>query len=263
MPSIDEKAEEAARNSEQDLRISPAIEASQMQPRRNTRRRRVAAALVACCLTAVALIGWAVQSTVVGCAESGPALSSSSSTEADGADGASSSSESAPPATNAPADASQGGEPAGTGDGQSSLAASSTQESAASAASSADAGTGDSASSAPAASDPAPAPSAPASSISVSVSVSSTSVGNPVSGTATVVLARGATVYDALQASGFDVTARSSQYGMYVSAIGGLAEKQHGGASGWLYAVNGSTPAASCSGFELSDGDAVSWFYTV
>jgi hypothetical protein len=50
---------------------------------------------------------------------------------------------------------------------------------------------------------------------------------------------------------------------MYVSAIGGLSEKQHGGSSGWLYAVNGSTPAASCSSFELSDGDAVSWFYTV
>jgi len=70
-------------------------------------------------------------------------------------------------------------------------------------------------------------------------------------------------VYDALRATGFDVTARSSQYGMYVSAIGTLSEKQHGGASGWLYAVNGSTPAASCSSFELSDGDAVSWFYTV
>lgn len=261
MPSVDEKEEGTARNPENDMRISPAIEASQMQPHRSTRRRRVAAALVACCLVAAACIGWGVQSTVAGCVQSGVVSPSAASGEADGTDGTPSSPASAPAATDALAGTSQTPEPSASSDSQNAPAVSSPEGSADSAAPSTDAG--GSVSSVPAASDPAPAPSAPASSISVSVSVSSTSVGNPVSGTTTVVLARGSTAYDALRATGFDVTARSSQYGMYVSAIGGLAEKQHGGASGWLYAVNGSTPAASCSGFELSDGDTVSWFYTV
>ncbi|MEI2997939.1 MAG: hypothetical protein V8T51_01510 [Senegalimassilia faecalis] len=39
----------------------------------------------------------------------------------------------------------------------------------------------------------------------------------------------GATPYDALCALGLSVNARSTTYGTYVAAIGGLAEKEHGG----------------------------------
>lgn len=111
--------------------------------------------------------------------------------------------------------------------------------------------------------DPAPPPPPePVASVHATVSVSSDSVGGPVSTFQNVTLDQGASVYDALCATGISVDARSTQYGMYVSAIGGLAEKQHGSGSGWIYTVNGSSPSQSCDSYVLSDGDAVSWAYT-
>lgn len=116
----------------------------------------------------------------------------------------------------------------------------------------------------PSSSGGASAPSsAPASTITVSISIDSSVVGSPVSGATTLQLSPGATVYDALMSCGLSVNANGSTFGTYVSAIGGLAEKEHGGMSGWQYAVNGSTPGISCSAFKLSDGDAVSWFYAL
>lgn len=97
--------------------------------------------------------------------------------------------------------------------------------------------------------------------IAVSVSVSSSAVGGSVSGGGSFTFNQGATAYDALCACGLSVNARGSQYGLYVSAIGGLAEKEHGGKSGWVYSVNGVSPMTSCANYVLSDGDAVSWFY--
>lgn len=111
--------------------------------------------------------------------------------------------------------------------------------------------------------DPAPPPPPePVASIHVTVSVSSDSVGGPVSAFQNVTLDQGASVYDALRATGVGIDSRSTQYGRYVSAIGGLAEKQHGSGSGWIYTVNGSSPSQSCDSYVLSDGDAVSWMYT-
>lgn len=43
--------------------------------------------------------------------------------------------------------------------------------------------------------------------------------------------------------------------------IGGLAEKEHGGHSGWMYSVNGAVPMTACSNYVLSNGDSVSWYY--
>ena len=100
-----------------------------------------------------------------------------------------------------------------------------------------------------------------ASYVSVSVSVSSSAVGNPVSGGGSFTFSQGATVYDALCACGLSVNASQTQYGIYVAAIGGLAEKEHGGQSGWMYSVNGATPMTACSNYKLSDGDVVSWYY--
>ncbi len=97
--------------------------------------------------------------------------------------------------------------------------------------------------------------------VTVTVSVTSSAVGNPVSSGGTFAFNEGATVYDALCALGLSVNAHGSSYGTYVSAIGGLAEKQHGGTSGWMYSVNGTSPMTACSNYVLSNGDNVVWYY--
>ncbi len=96
--------------------------------------------------------------------------------------------------------------------------------------------------------------------ITVSVTVDGTAAGAG-SSSARVSVAPGASVYDALMACGVSVNAQSSAYGMYVTAIGGLAEREHGSMSGWIFTVNGAEPNVSCSAYALSDGDAVVWRY--
>ena len=97
--------------------------------------------------------------------------------------------------------------------------------------------------------------------VTVTVSVTSSAVGNPVSSGGTFTFNEGATVYDALCALGLSVNAHGSSYGTYVAAIGGLAEKEHGGTSGWMYSVNGVTPNTACSNYILKNGDTVVWYY--
>lgn len=106
----------------------------------------------------------------------------------------------------------------------------------------------------------APAP-APANTVTVSVSVSSSAVGNPVAASGTYTFDKGATAYDALCALGLSVNASNTSMGIYVAAIGGLAEKEHGATSGWMYSVNGTAPNYSAGGYKLQDGDSVSWYY--
>lgn len=99
--------------------------------------------------------------------------------------------------------------------------------------------------------------------VTVTVSVTSSSVGNPVSSGGTFTFNEGTTVYDALCALGLSVNAENSPlyHGVYVKAIGGLAEYEHGGTSGWCYSVNGSQPMTACSNYVLSNGDNVVWYY--
>lgn len=97
--------------------------------------------------------------------------------------------------------------------------------------------------------------------VTVTVSVTSSAVGNPVSSGGTFTFNEGATVYDALCALGLSVNAHGSSYGTYVAAIDGLAEKEHGSTSGWMYSVNGVTPMTACSNYVLSNGDNVVWYY--
>ena len=97
--------------------------------------------------------------------------------------------------------------------------------------------------------------------VTVTVSVTSSAVGNPVSSGGTFTFNEGATAYDALCALGLSINAHGSSYGTYVAAIGGLAEKEHGGTSGWMYSVNGVTPNTACSNYVLSNGDTVVWYY--
>ena len=96
--------------------------------------------------------------------------------------------------------------------------------------------------------------------ITVSISVDASIVGAG-SSSATVSLKRGASVYDALRATGVSMNAYNTQYGIYVASIGGLAEKEHGSTSGWMYSVNGTVPMKSCANYRLSDGDVIRWYY--
>lgn len=95
--------------------------------------------------------------------------------------------------------------------------------------------------------------------ISVFISVESSNAGGSVSASGTVVLAKGATVYDALNALMGGNFSGSSDY---ISGIGGLSEKDYGPKSGWLYNVNGVYPGKGCGSYILEDGDAVEWKYT-
>ncbi len=99
------------------------------------------------------------------------------------------------------------------------------------------------------------------SSITVSVSVSSDAADSSVSASVRTQFSQGASALDALYATGLSVNVKQTSYGAYVVAIGGLAEKDFGSASGWMYAVNGKVPMTACSKYQLCDGDVVTWYY--
>lgn len=166
-------------------------------------------------------------------------------------DGSSSDNSDSSGSSDSSSSSSSGGSPssnAGSGSSSSSSGASSSSS-------------GSSSSSSSAGGSSQPGTSAPAGTVTVYVSVSSSAVGNPVSGGGTFTFNQGATVYDALCACGLSMNASNTGYGIYVSAIGGLAEKEHGGHSGWMYSVNGAVPMTACSNYVLSNGDSVSWYY--
>ena len=96
--------------------------------------------------------------------------------------------------------------------------------------------------------------------ITVTITVDGSSAGAG-SSSATLALEPGATVYDALASCGVSFNAKATGYGMYVSSIAGLAEKDHGSMSGWMYSVNGVTAGVACSSYTLSDGDSIYWWY--
>lgn len=64
-------------------------------------------------------------------------------------------------------------------------------------------------------------------------------------------------VYDALCSSGVSISGDA----YYIRAINGLAEKQHGPTSGWMYTVNGVTVMRACGDCYLNNGDNVYWHY--
>ena len=87
-------------------------------------------------------------------------------------------------------------------------------------------------------------------------------------GEAAVPLLEGDTVYTvltrfcrenkiALDASG------TTRYGIYVSGIGGLYERDCGAQSGWMFSVNGDFVQKSAGDAALRDGDDVLWVYTL
>lgn len=76
----------------------------------------------------------------------------------------------------------------------------------------------------------------------------------------------GDTAYDVLaklsSQKGISVSA-SNSWGayVYVSAIGGLAERDYGGMSGWYYKVNGVKPDIGAGGYTVQANDKVVWYY--
>lgn len=94
--------------------------------------------------------------------------------------------------------------------------------------------------------------------IEINFSIDSSNADGSVSYSTVMTLDKGATVYDALAASGVSHSGDS-----YITAIGGLSEKQFGGQSGWKYYVNGSAPNKSCVDYTLQDGDRVQWSYVL
>lgn len=101
--------------------------------------------------------------------------------------------------------------------------------------------------------------------VTVSVSIDSSAADGSVSGSGTFTFKEGATPYDALCALRSDVTSSSTAMGIYVEGIGGLFENdsRYPGVSGWKYMVNGRVVMQSAGSYTLSDGDHVTWYYTV
>ena len=112
----------------------------------------------------------------------------------------------------------------------------------------------------PAQTEDDPAPSTEPETLEVEVTVDGSAVGSDV-WSRSVTLEPGSTVYDALVKTGVDVNARSTVYGIYVAAIGGLAEKEFGPLSVWVYAVDGVEPQVAASGKLLRDGQRITWTY--
>ena len=74
-------------------------------------------------------------------------------------------------------------------------------------------------------------------------------------------LKEGATAYSILSETGLSYKKTGFGSATYVRAINGLAEKDHGPLSGWMYKVNGVAPNISAGGYKLKKGDQVVWYY--
>lgn len=99
--------------------------------------------------------------------------------------------------------------------------------------------------------------------IAVQVVVDSSAADGSVSFDGTVELAEGATVLDAIEATGLELDVQDSEYGAFVNAIGGLATGDAGDASGWGYDLNGEMVMDSADVATVADGDVLTWTYLV
>jgi len=72
----------------------------------------------------------------------------------------------------------------------------------------------------------------------------------------------GATVFDVLQAlCEENEISLKYQRKSYIQGIGGLNEKDCGGASGWMYLVNGEKPNKAINSYQLKNGDVIELRY--
>ena len=75
------------------------------------------------------------------------------------------------------------------------------------------------------------------------------------------------TVYDLLLTATkehqIQIDASGSADSVYVRGLGNLYEFDHGALSGWVFEVNGTQPAVSCSQYIPLDGDKIEWLYSL
>lgn len=67
---------------------------------------------------------------------------------------------------------------------------------------------------------------------------------------------------NSLMSKGISVESTGSGYSLYISAIAGIREKEHGKNSGWIYFVNGNSPQVGCGSYKLNKDDKVVWKYS-
>lgn len=96
--------------------------------------------------------------------------------------------------------------------------------------------------------------------ITISVEVTGSFEDTTVESKGDYTVAAGTSALEALQATDLTVTTEDSQYGAYVTSVDGLTAE---GSNGWLYSVNGESPAVSAGDYELADGDTVVWSFYV
>ncbi len=79
----------------------------------------------------------------------------------------------------------------------------------------------------------------------------------------TVTVKQSSTAMDAIKAACSKNSVEIAETRGYIKSIGTLAEKDCGGASGWLYSVNSAFPNTSSDKYVLTDGDSIELHYTV
>lgn len=80
-------------------------------------------------------------------------------------------------------------------------------------------------------------------------------------------VSKGDTVYDVLKEAcsenGIRLTASNSTFGIYVSGINNIDEKDCGKNSGWTYWVNSNMPMVTCGKYTVNNGDEIKFSYVV
>lgn len=92
--------------------------------------------------------------------------------------------------------------------------------------------------------------------MTVTVEVDATSQEGGQKESVQVDVAEGASVMDALAASGFDYVMEEGDYGAYITSLVGV---EAGSNSGWVFSVNGEPGLEAADAIELSEGDVVTW----
>lgn len=80
---------------------------------------------------------------------------------------------------------------------------------------------------------------------------------------ATVTVPKDSTAMDAIKAAALESKVEIKENRGYIRGIGGLYEKDCGGASGWMYCVNGTFPNMSSDKYKLINNDSIELHYTV
>lgn len=80
---------------------------------------------------------------------------------------------------------------------------------------------------------------------------------------ATVTVPKDSTAMDAIKAAALENNVEIKENRGYIRGIGGLFEKDCGGASGWMYSVNGTLPNVSSDKYTLNSNDRIELHYTV